>query len=288
MRSILEKAIIIIGILMVLYPFVSNWIISNEEKKLITRYEEKTDGLSEDQISEIKVKADEYNQGLDNEKININSTVKNSNFVSYFNVLDLGNVIAYIEIPKINVNLPVYHGTSKNVLESGVGNVENTSLPMGGKGTHSVLSAHSGLVRAKMFDNLHKLEVGDVFNIHILDEVLQYKVDQIKTVLPEEVDDLKIYPEEDYVTLVTCTPYLINTHRLLVRGTRNEDFISPDSKENVAETIDETSSNLIKNIIIISVVVIIIIILVMFVAVKIKDIKRRSRIEKIKNNSEEE
>lgn len=221
----LKKAIIIIGILVILYPFVSNWIISIEEEKLITRYEETSKELSNQQISEIKEKANEYNEKLDNEEININSTVKSNDFISYYNVLNLGNVIAYIDIPKININLPIYHGTNENVLESGVGIVENTSLPMGGKGTHSVLSAHTGLVRAIMFDNINKLEVGDVFYIHVLDEVMQYRVDQIKTVLPEETDDLKIYPDQDYITLVTCTPYMINTHRLLVRGVRDEELV---------------------------------------------------------------
>lgn len=286
MKNILEKAFIIIGILIVLYPFVSNWIISNEEKKLITRYEEKTENLSNEQIGEIRKKADEYNSNLDNERINVNSTVKNSNFVSYYNALNLGNIIAYINIPKINVNLPIYHGTSEGVLESGVGCVENTSLPLGGTGTHSVLSAHTGLIRAKMFDNLNKLEIDDVFYIHVLDDILQYKVDQIKTVLPEEIDDLKIYPDKDYITLVTCTPYLVNTHRLLVRGSRVEDYIYEENKESVLDTTDNNSvikkysNSTIKLVFIVLLIVVIILMIVVYRISINKKVKRKPRIGK--------
>lgn len=290
MKRILEKSVIIIGILIILYPFVSNWIISSEEKKLITKYEEKTENLTKEQIIEIKEKANEYNENLDNEKININTTVENNDFVSYYNVLDLGNVIAYIDIPKINVNLPIYHGTSDNVLESGVGSVDNTSLPIGGKGTHSVLSAHTGLVRAKMFDNLNKLEIGDVFYIHILDDVLQYEIDQIKTVLPEETEDLKIFPEKDYITLVTCTPYMINTHRLLVRGTRNEEYINEEQKETVSSnpkvifeqkqvvSENKNSNIIIKAIVLISIIIIIVVIL--FIRKRHQKPIKKPRIEK--------
>lgn len=291
MKRILEKSVIIIGILIILYPFVSNWIISSEEKKLITKYEEKTENLTKEQIIEIKEKANEYNENLDNEKININTTVENNDFVSYYNVLDLGNVIAYIDIPKINVNLPIYHGTSDNVLESGVGSVDNTSLPIGGKGTHSVLSAHTGLVRAKMFDNLNKLEIGDVFYIHILDDVLQYEIDQIKTVLPEETEDLKIFPEKDYITLVTCTPYMINTHRLLVRGTRNEEYINEEQKETVSSnpkvifeqkqvvSENKNSNIIIKAIALISIIIIIIVV-ILFIRKRHQNPIKKPRIEK--------
>lgn len=266
----LKKAIVIIGILVILYPFVSNWIISIEEEKLITRYEEKAKELSNEQINEIKEKANEYNENLDDEEININSTVKNSDFVSYYNVLNFGNIIAYIDIPKININLPIYHGTNENVLESGVGIVENTSLPMGGKGTHSVLSAHTGLVRAIMFDNINKLEIGDVFYIHVLDEVMQYRVDQIKTVLPEETDDLKIYPEEDYITLATCTPYMINTHRLLVRGVRDEEFVIENQKENSlgTENYEEEPGVSNKNTIIVALIITIVSLIILVIIVK--------------------
>jgi sortase A len=140
--------------------------------------------------------------------------------------------MGYITIEKIKVQLPIYHGTSDKVLNSAVGHVEGSTLPVGGKSTHSVLSAHRGLPSAKLFTNLDKMEVGDVFTIRILDRTVTYQVDQILIVLPHETDNLNIVQGEDYCTLVTCTPYGINTHRMLVRGTRIEN-IEPDRVINV-------------------------------------------------------
>ena len=141
-------------------------------------------------------------------------------------------MMGYITIEKIKVQLPVYHGTSDKVLNSAVGHVEGSSLPVGGAGTHAVLSAHRGLPSAKLFTNLDKLEAGDIFTIRILDRTITYQVDQILIVLPEETENLNVVPGEDYCTLVTCTPYGINTHRMLVRGTRIEN-IEPDRVINV-------------------------------------------------------
>ena len=128
--------------------------------------------------------------------------------------------MGHVNIPEINVNLPIYHGTSEEVLQKGVGHLENTSLPVGGEDTHTVLSGHTGLPSAELFNNLSELEEGDEFYLHILGEVLAYKIDQIKVVEPQETSDLLIDPTKDYATLVTCTPYGVNSHRLLVRGTR--------------------------------------------------------------------
>ena len=141
-------------------------------------------------------------------------------------------MMGYITIEKIKVQLPIYHGTSDKVLNSAVGHVEGSSLPVGGESTHSVLSAHRGLPSAKLFTNLDKVEVGDVFTIRILDRTITYQVDQILIVLPHETEALNLVPGEDYCTLVTCTPYGINTHRMLVRGTRIEN-IEPDRVINV-------------------------------------------------------
>lgn len=131
--------------------------------------------------------------------------------------------MGYIEIPKIRVSIPVYHGTDDAVLSAGVGHIEGTSLPVGGTGTHCALSGHRGLPSSKLFTDLDQLEIGDTFKITVLNETLTYKVDQIKIVLPDDTSDLGIDPDQDYVTLLTCTPYTINTHRLLVRGVRTED-----------------------------------------------------------------
>ena len=141
--------------------------------------------------------------------------------ISYLDLVDVGESIGFIEIPKIDVYLPIYSGTNEDVLQKGVGHLAESSYPIGGTSTHSVLTGHRGLPSAVLFTDLDKLEEGDVFYLHVLDEVLAYKVDQIKVVLPEETQDIGIVEGKDYCTLVTCTPYAINTHRLLVRGERD-------------------------------------------------------------------
>ena len=137
-------------------------------------------------------------------------------------MMEIGDVIGYLTIPVIDVNLPIYYGTSQEVLAKGVGYVPETSFPLGGESTHSVLTGHRGLPEAKLFTDMDKVEEGDQFYIHVLDEILAYQVDQIKVVDPDDTSDLDIVQGEDYVTLVTCTPYAINSHRLLVRGHRVE------------------------------------------------------------------
>ncbi len=139
----------------------------------------------------------------------------------------MGESLGYITIPKIDVNLPIYEGTSDDVLVKGVGHLEGSSYPLGGAGTHSVLTGHRGLAEAVLFTDLDKLGEGDRFYLHIMDEVLAYQVDQVKVVEPENTEDLEIIPGGDYCTLITCTPYAINTHRLLVRGERTE-YIPPE------------------------------------------------------------
>ena len=160
----------------------------------------------------------------------------------YDEVLDPNGdgLMGSIEIPKIQAKLAIYHGLSKNVLEKGVGHVEGTSLPIGGESTHAVLAAHRGLPNAKLFTDLDQMEVGDIFILHILGKNLAYKVDQIKTVLPEETSELDIVEGEDYVTLVTCTPYGVNTHRLLVRGTRTEYVEEEKSNDTIPQKLAQT------------------------------------------------
>ncbi len=147
---------------------------------------------------------------------------KKSNHQAYADALNLGDVMGYIEISKINIKLPIYQGTSEEVLSRGIGHLDFSSLPIGGENTHTILTGHRGLPSAKLFTDLDKLSEGDLFYIHSLDKVLAYKVDQIKVVLPHETDDLQIVENKDYTTLITCTPYGVNTNRLLVRGVRVE------------------------------------------------------------------
>lgn len=148
--------------------------------------------------------------------------LKKSNHQAYADALNLGDVMGYIEISKINIKLPIYQGTSEEVLSRGIGHLDFSSLPIGGENTHTILTGHRGLPSAKLFTDLDKLSKGDLFYIHSLDKVLAYKVDQIKVVLPHETDDLQIVENKDYTTLITCTPYGVNTNRLLVRGERVE------------------------------------------------------------------
>ena len=210
------------GISLLLYPTISDWWNSFHQTQVITTYSDEAENLNEETYAALLESAAEYNEwlfasghglGLDDDELE-----------EYEAQLSFGttNVIAYIEIPKIDVYLPIYHGTSDSVLSSGIGHLEGSSLPVGGVSTHCVLSGHRGLVSSKLFTDIDELEIGDTFIIHVLGETLTYEVDQILIVLPTETSALQIEEGEDLVTLLTCTPYGINTHRLLVRGHRVE------------------------------------------------------------------
>lgn len=217
------------GVLLLLYPTFSDLWNQYRSKKLITEYEETVSALPEDKYKEIREAAEEYNR---QHRVNVIRTVpgdeveeeEKTSDSSYDTLLNPqgDSIMGYLEIPKIGVQLPVYHGTGKKALENGCGHLEGTSLPIGGAGNHAVLSAHRGLPGARLFTDLDQLEEGDLFILTVLGEKLAYRVDQILTVLPEETDALAIEEGKDYVTLVTCTPYGVNSHRLLVRGVRTE------------------------------------------------------------------
>lgn len=181
--------------------------------------------MDQEQIDAAKEAVRKYNEQL-NAAVEA-SAMQGEDGISYLDLVDVGESIGFIEIPKIDVYLPIYSGTGEDVLQKGVGHLAESSYPIGGTSTHSVLTGHRGLPSAVLFTDLDKLEEGDVFYLHVLDEVLAYKVDQIKVVLPEETQDIGIVEGKDYCTLVTCTPYAINTHRLLVRGERTE-YIPPE------------------------------------------------------------
>ena len=205
---------------------------------VIQEYNKQTEEMPKKEIKEIKKEVRAYNANLVNNRTILTDPFDeeawNTLSSSYEDLLNVNGVMAYIEIPKIDVYLPVYHGTDKETLEKGIGHLQNTSFPIGGKGTHCVLSGHSGLPTAMLFTNLDQLKKGNRFYIHVLDEVLAYKVDQIEVVEPEDISLLSIDPNEDYVTLVTCTPFGKNTHRLLVRGTRTKydrDKLKKDRKD---------------------------------------------------------
>ncbi|WP_164174451.1 class C sortase [Ruminococcus flavefaciens] len=219
--SIAILIMFIVGLSVLLYPAISDYLNSKHASKVISEYNDKLSVSSEEEIEAVFKKAEDYNKRLHDSP----SAFFEPSLVSgYKDTLDITGtgIMGYIDIDRINVELPIYHGISKELLQVGVGHLTGTSLPVGGESTHCVLSGHRGLPSAKLFTDLDELEIGDTFTITILDRRFTYEVDQIKTVLPEEFDDLRIADGKDYCTLLTCTPYGINTHRLLVRGVRTE------------------------------------------------------------------
>ena len=225
-------AIFFVGLSVLLYPTISDFWNEKRQSQAIVNYDDLIVDLTPEDYSALFDKADAYNKEIRNMSFPF---MNHKNIADeYYDTLDVNGdgMMGYLTIEKIKVQLPIYHGTSDKVLNSAVGHVEGSSLPVGGKSTHSVLSAHRGLPSAKLFTNLDKVEVGDVFTIRILDRTITYQVDQILIVLPHETENLNIVSGEDYCTLVTCTPYGINTHRMLVRGTKIEN-IEPDRVINV-------------------------------------------------------
>lgn len=211
--------VFLVGLGILLYPSVSNWWNSRVQSRAIVNYDAVVSNMSREDYDAEFEKADAYNQALSKLSSPLMNYDQIEGYEDILNVSGTG-IMGYIEIPRINVKLPIYHGTSDAVLNVAVGHLEGTSLPVGGESTHCVLSAHRGLPSAKLFTNLDKLVDGDTFTITVLDRVLTYEVDQIRIVEPQEVNELDVVSGEDYLTLLTCTPYGINTHRLLVRGHR--------------------------------------------------------------------
>lgn len=210
-----------IGLLTLFYPSLSNYYNEKKQSRMISNYENIINGNNFIDFEKEKESAINYNIALSKIK---EPLLNYDRLKNYYDLLNINNdgMMGYITIEKIKVELPIYHGTSNEVLNSSVGHIEGSSLPIGGLTTHSVLSAHRGLPSAKLFTNLDRLEIGDTFKITILDEVLTYQVDKIVIVKPNNRDNIKIEENKDYITLLTCTPYGINTHRLLVRGVRIE------------------------------------------------------------------
>ena len=220
--TILLVLIFLLGLSLLLYPAVSDYWNSKHQTRAIAVYSEEVSGLDEDQYQALWEAAAAYNASLlERDNAYLLTEEQKAAYEQLLNVSGLG-IMGYIEIPSIDCSLPIYHGTEESVLQIAIGHLEWSSLPVGGESTHCVLSGHRGLPSAKLFTNLDKLQEGDVFLLRVLDEVLTYEVDQILIVEPQETGALRIVEGEDYCTLVTCTPYGINTHRLLVRGHRIE------------------------------------------------------------------
>lgn len=211
----------LIGICILLYPSFSDFWNSKTQSRAITNYESVLENLKPEDYAAIFEKAYTYNEELYNTDFPLRDYKQLSGYYDTLRITD-NDMIGYLKIDRIGVELPIYHGTSDKVLSKGVGHLEGSSLPVGGENTHCILSAHRGLPSAKLFTDLDRLEKGDTFQIIVLDQVLTYQVDYIKVIEPTDISDLQIIEGEDYCTLFTCTPYGINTHRLLVRGIRIE------------------------------------------------------------------
>ena len=211
----------LVGICMLLYPAFSNYWNSKTQSRAIVDYESVLDRLEPEDYSSVFQAAYDYNAALRAVEFPLRDYEE---VPGYYDTLKIEgtSIIGYVKIDKIGVELPIYHGTADSVLNRGVGHLEGSSLPVGGESTHSVMSAHRGLPSAKLFTDLDRLEIGDTFQITVLDQVLTYQVDQVKVITPREIEDLQIVEGKDYCTLFTCTPYGVNTHRLLVRGIRIE------------------------------------------------------------------
>ena len=220
--TILLILILLIGLSLMLYPSFADWWNSFHSSRAIASYEEQVANIDDAQYEELWDAARDYNQSLLHRPNDF--LLSDEQQEIYKSLLDIGGngIMGYIEIPMIDVMLPIYHGTKESVLQIAVGHLDWTSLPVGGAGSHCVVSGHRGLPSARLFTDLDKLKVGDVFMLHVLNEILTYEIDQILIVEPQDTDPLLIEPGKDLCTMITCTPYGINSHRMLVRGHRIE------------------------------------------------------------------
>ena len=225
--TILPILILLIGLSLMLYPSFADWWNSFHSSRAIASYEEQVANIDDAQYEELWDAAQDYNQSLLHRPNDL--LLSDEQQEIYKSLLDFGGngIMGYIEIPMIDVMLPIYHGTKESVLQIAVGHLDWTSLPVGGAGSHCVLSGHRGLPSARLFTDLDKLKVGDVFMLHVLNEILTYEIDQILIVEPQDTDPLLIEPGKDLCTMITCTPYGINSHRMLVRGHRIESQEEP-------------------------------------------------------------
>ncbi|EOH93041.1 class C sortase [Enterococcus pallens] len=223
----MKRAILIIGLLLsgigiIAYPFLGNYFNQKNATQVAESYQNQVDKLTPEQIAEILQEARLYNENLLGQPVH-DPFVAGSGIVmpaNYYQVLKVEGIMGQVEIPSIDVKLPIYHGTKDDVLQKAVGHLEGSALPIGGEGTHSVLTSHTGLTHAKLFTDLTELKKGEPFYIYVLDQTLAYEVDKISVIEPDHTESLKAIKGEDHVTLLTCTPYGVNSHRLLVRGKR--------------------------------------------------------------------
>lgn len=239
-KKILVTLFIGASLIMMFYPWISNFVNQHQADITVDNYKKKEKSLSEEQKEEMWKKAQMYNADLAKNQVELTdpfveskSAIKSGLIYNNLLNIDKSGMMCYLEIPCINVNLPVFHGTAASTLERGIGHLEGSSLPVGGKSTHAVLTGHTGLNNAKLFTDLTEVKEGDLFFLHTLGKDLAYRVIEIEVVLPEETQDLLIRKGKDLVTLITCTPYGVNSHRLFVTGIRTK--YTPEEKENAKD-----------------------------------------------------
>lgn len=224
----------LLGLIIMVYPWISQMVYRIDARGKVEEFTNLKQDLNQADIKERIRLARAYNKSVN---FNLVTDPYAEELVegrtAYAKMLEVKELIGHVEIPKLKIDLPIYAGTASDILEKGAGHLEGTSLPVGGKDTHSVITAHRGLPTAELFTNLDKLVEGDIFYIHNIQTVLAYQVDQIKTVEPSDFSEVLVIPDEDYVTLLTCTPYMINSHRLLVRG-RRIDYTPPKPERNLS------------------------------------------------------
>lgn len=280
--NVILAVFFIIGLCIFLYPSVSDFVNEWAQNWEVSQYESKVSELSYDIYDNLISEAQEYNKSLVGKNLLFNNeNLENTNYKNILSVENSG-IIGYLKIPKINVRLPIYHGTDASILQIGVGHLEGTSFPVSGESVHAVLSGHTGLPSSKLLTDLVELEVGDTFSIVILNQIYTYEVDQILVVEPDETDALEIIEGKQYATIVTCTPYGVNTHRLLVRGALIQNVINADIASE-ATVVDST--------IIIPIIAIPLIIILFIIMINIRNKKNKRKeieeneIEKNKKNS---
>lgn len=281
-RNLLLLLIFLTGAGILFYPTISDLWNSYRNQQLISEYSQAVETLESEDYSRIWEEARQYNESHTvNEIIDAFDEEENDYVLSHpydelLNPAENG-IMGYLEIPKINVRLAVYHGIGTEALENGCGHIEGTSLPIGGAGTHTVLSAHRGLPSAKLFTDLDQLEEGDVFILRVLDENLAYEVDQILTVLPQETEALAIEEGKDLATLVTCTPYGVNSHRLLVRGHRTEYVEENEPSQRVILRNPLEGTDRTQRLLVIGLLTFLAFLILLGVILKLRDWRRRRR-----------
>ena len=275
----LTTFLVFLGILIISYPMVSRMYYYNVSQKNIDEFKEGVKKITSEEILQRISLAKFYNDSLSN--INVEDPYMRKKHEEgkneYARMLEVQEKIGYIQIPSLDLSLPIYAGTSESVLQKGVGHMEGTSLPIGGESTHCILTAHTGLNTARMFTDIDKLKKGDIFLIENIKETLAYKVDGIQVIEPTDFSQLVIVPKEDYVTLLTCTPYMVNSHRLLVRGVRTE-YIKKSVNEQSNKNKPFLTEN---NLIMIATIFFDILILIIYWLISKKSRKEKSKIDKV-------